>query len=188
MKIVYREFLKYKFLNSLFLGLSIGSIFVIYTPLEPSIYSAGGILLALSMLLIAKLYSKILNIEYFYRISLLVELVLLFVICFFLISSYAYVSALVVYIGYQVTFSFGSYLVRAETIFLRKTSLLSIVDVVKQKGYLLGMLGSYVFYEFVEKYLHITDKQSQVYNIHMLLLGVELSIIFFLIRSFKGIK
>ena len=64
MKIINREFIKYKLINSLFLGISVGSIFTIYTPLEPSIYSIGGILLALAMLFTAKLYSKIINIYY----------------------------------------------------------------------------------------------------------------------------
>ena len=39
LRINNRNFIKYKFFNSLFLGTSIGSIFTIYTPLEPSVYS-----------------------------------------------------------------------------------------------------------------------------------------------------
>lgn len=111
-KLNTREFIKYKLLNSLFLGFSVGTIFAIYTPLSPSIYSMGGILLAIGMLVIAKFYYKILNMEYFYKISLLVELVLLFAITYFLIFSYNYTTALIYYIGYQLTFTFGSYLIR----------------------------------------------------------------------------
>ena len=40
-------FIRYKFLNSLFLGLSVGAVFVLYTPLSPAVFSAGGIGLAL---------------------------------------------------------------------------------------------------------------------------------------------
>jgi len=184
-KLNIREFIKYKFLNSLFLGVSVGSIFVLYTPLSPSIYSIGGIALALAMLIIAKFYYKILNINYFYKISLFVELVLLFVICYFLIFSYSYISALIIYIGYQVTFSFGSYLVRAETLFLKKSTPITLVDVAKQKGYLFGMLISYIFYKSLEYLLNIKDKELQVYDIHFLLLTLQLLIIFYLIKSFK---
>ena len=113
-----RKFIAYKFFNSLFLGLSVGTIFIIYTPLEPSIYSLGGVLLAISMLVIAKFYTKILNRYYFFRISFLVEIVMLSLIIYFLLASYGYTTALIVYIGYQSTFAFGSYLVRAETILL----------------------------------------------------------------------
>ena len=184
-KLHVRNFILYKFLNSLFLGLSVGTIFSIYTPLAPSLYSLGGILLALAMLLIAKLYYKILHVDYFYRISLLVEVVLLFAIAYFLLRGYNYTTALIYYIGYQVTFTFGSYLVRAETLFLKKTKNLTWVDVAKQKGYLAGMLLSYLFYIFLEKFLHVRDKQSQVYDINILLFLLELLIILALLRSFK---
>jgi len=188
MRIIAREFLRYKFLNSLFMGLSIGSIFTIYTPLEPSVSSAGGILLALSMLLVAKLYYKILHVSYFYRISLFVELLLLFAIAWFLLFAQNYTSALIYYISYQATFIFGSYLVRAETLFLQKSSLLSFVDVAKQKGYLAGMALSYIFYKLLENALHVSDKNLQVYNMNIALFIIELAIIFFLIRSFKKEK
>jgi len=180
-----REFLKYKLLNSMFLGLSVGSIFVLYTPLMPSIYSIGGVLLALSMLVVAKFYYKILNIHYFYKISLFIELILLSVLVYFLLFSYSYITALIIYIGYQITFVFGSYLVRAETLFLKKTKFLEYVDVAKQKGYLLGMVFSYFFYTFLEKFFEIHDKQVQVYNIHFLLVCVEVMIIYYLTHSFR---
>jgi len=177
-------YLRYKFLNSLFLGLSVGAIFTIYTPLKPSIYSIGGIALAVGMLLIARLYKKILNIEWFYRISLLVELVLLFVMLIFLLYSYSYQTALLVYIGYQVTFTFGSYLVRAETIIAKDNTLLTAIDTAKQLGYLFGMTLSYLFYKALEHY-SISQNKEQVYDLHFILVGVELFIIFSIIKSFK---
>lgn len=188
MKIITREFLRYKFLNSLFMGLSIGSIFIVYTPLEPSVYSAGGILLALSMLFVAKLYVKILHVSYFYQISLFVELVLLTGITYFLLFSFNYTSAFIYYISYQATFIFGSYLVRAETLFLKKSALLTLVDVVKQKGYLAGMALSYLFYKLLENLLHVENKNLQVYDMNLALFINELAIIFFLIRSFTKEK
>lgn len=184
-KLIIREFIKYKLLNSAFLGLSVGSIFILYAPLMPSVYSIGGIVLAFAMLVLAKFYYKILTIEYFFKISLFVELVLLAVVLYFLLFSYSYTTALVFYIGYQVTFTFGSYLIRAETLFLKKAKALGFVDVAKQKGYLLGMFLSYVFYQFIEKVFHISDKQEQVYDIHFLLLFFQGLIIFYLLKSFR---
>ncbi len=167
------------------MGLSIGSIFIIYTPLSPSVYSAGGIILALSMLFIAKLYYKILHVDYFFKISLFVELILLFAIAYFLFFSYDYTTALIYYVSYQATFTFGSYLVRAETLFLKKATLLTLVDVIKQKGYLAGMLLSYLFYKLLEKVLHVSDKNLQVYDMNIALFIVELAIIVYLLRSFQ---
>ena len=91
LQIQNKNFISYKFLNSLFMGVSIGSIFTIYNPLEPSVYSIGGIALALGMILVATQYHKILTVKYFYRISLLVELIILGVIISFLIFSYKFI-------------------------------------------------------------------------------------------------
>ncbi len=175
----------YKFLNSLFLGLSVGSVFVLYTPLKPSIYSLGGIALAIGMLIIAKLYRYIMTMQWFFRFSLFVEFVILAVIVYFLFKPYTFTTALLIYIGYQITFTFGSYLVRAETLALESDEKLSRVDMAKQVGYLVGMLGSYIFYQVLEKFYNISDKQAQVYDLHFLLLLNELLIIWFLYRSFK---
>ena len=170
------------------MGLSIGSIFIIYTPLEPSVYSAGGIILALFTLFVAKLYAKILHVSYFFKISLFVELALLFGISYFLLFEENYTSAFIYYISYQATFIFGSYLVRAETLFLKKHTILTFVDVAKQKGYLAGMALSYLFYKLLEKAYHVENKNIQVYEMNLALFFVELAIIFFLMRSFKKEK
>ena len=92
--------------------------------------------------------------------------------------------ALSVYIGYQITFMFGNYLVRMETISLKKTFALSIVDIMKQKGYLFGMILSYVFYQLLE-FLHITDKKIQVYDLHIWLLLLQFFIIIFVMKAFR---
>jgi hypothetical protein len=159
---------------------------VIYTPLQPSVYSLGGIALALGMIVVAKFYSKIMTVDYFYKISLLVELVVLFLLVYFLVFSYNYLSALIVYTGYQLTFTFGSYLIRAETLFLSRSSILSMLDIAKQKGYLFGMVLSYVFYTILEKVYSISDKQDQVYLLHFGLLLVEIFTLFYLLKSFKS--
>ena len=178
-----RYYLYYKFLNSLFLGLSVGSIFILYTPLEPSVFSLGGIFLAIGMLILAKFYSKIMNIEAFFYITLFVEVVVLAFVVVFLILNYSYMSALLVYLGYQITFVFGSYLVRMETIALKKTKIISFADIMKQKGYLSGLVLSYLFYKTLA-YLEIIDKQVQVYDLHIGLLALEVVIILMVFSSF----
>ena len=177
-------YLRYKFLNALFLGLSVGAIFTIYAPLKPSLYSLGGIALAVGMLIVARLYHRILTIAWFYRIALGVEVVLLVVVGYFLLFPYTYQTALLVYLGYQLTFVFGSYLVRAETLIAKGDTLLTAIDTAKQLGYLVGMGGSYLFYKALE-YKDILDNQEKVYDLHYLLLGVELLIIFSIVKSFR---
>ena len=188
LRINNRNFIRYKFFNSLFLGTSIGSVFTIYSPLEPAVYSIGGIALAVSMLFIATLYSRILNINSFYKISLFVELVILSVIIAFLLFSFNYQISLIVYIGYQITFMFGSYLVRGETLLLKKDRLLTLVDVSKQLGYLVGLAASFLFYKLIEYQFQIIDNQTQVFYIHYFLLLIEILVILFLIKSFEKFK
>ena len=179
-----RNYLYYKFLNSLFLGLSVGSIFVLYTPLKPSIFSLGGIFLAIGMLVVAKFYDKIMNLEAFFYITLFVEFIVLGFILAFLILNYSYASALLVYLGYQITFMFGNYLVRMETLALKKTKIISFADIMKQKGYLVGLVISYLFYKLLD-YIDITNKQIQVYDLHIGLLMLEVVIIIFIFKSFS---
>ena len=184
LKLNQRAFIIYKWFNSLFLGVSIGSVFTIYEPLDPSVYSLGGIFLALVMIIVAKFYNKILNAYYFFRISILVEFIVLAMLVSFLIFSYSYQIALFIYIGYQITFVFGSYLVRAETLVFNDNEVLTKIDMAKQIGYLFGMAVSYLFYKGLEYYELILDKQEQVYNIHFILVAIELSVLYFLIRAF----
>lgn len=183
-KIAKRPFLKYKFLNSLFLGLSMGSIFTIYAVLSPSVFSIGGIALAVGLLAIAKIYTKILNIEAFFKISMFVEIIMLFCVIYFLLTNYDYITALLVYVGYQIVFMFGGYLVRAETVFFSRAKLLSMIDVAKQKGYLAGLAISYGFYELL-KFFEISQNQTQVYYLHFGLLGLQILIIYFLYKAFR---
>ncbi len=187
-KIDINNYLFYKFLNSLFLGLSVGSVFILYTPLKPSIYSLGGIALAVGMLFVARIYPYIMNLKWFFRLSLFVELAILAVIIYFLLNPYRYFTALLIYVGYQVTFIFGSYLVRAETLAISGDKNLSNLDSAKQIGYLVGMLGSYIFYKVVENFYSISDKQEQVYSLHFILLLIEVFIILFIFKSFNSKK
>ena len=184
LKIIPLWFIRYKFFNSLFLGLSVGAIFTLYAPLEPSIYSLGGVVLAMGMLIVARFYHTILNANWFFKISLFVEVILLLAMLYFLYASYNYQTALILYIGYQVTFVFGSYLIRAETLLLKTDVLLTKLDTVKQLGYLLGMGLSYLFYKILTHY-GIDNNQTQVYDLHFLLIGIEIVVIILIWKSFK---
>ena len=183
LRIIPQRFILYKFFNALFLGLSIGAVFTLYAPLSPKVFSIGGIVLALGMLLVARLYPYLINIKSFFYISIAVEAILLLAMLLFLLVGYGYQSALILYIAYQLTFVFGNYLVRSETLFLTDKKLLMRLDTAKQFGYLLGMGLSYLFYEVLER-LHITRTKEQVYYLHLLLIVMELITIWQLARSF----
>ena len=186
MKLNRKYFLFYKLLNSLFTGLSIGILFTIYKPLEdPSIYSLGGIVLASSMLLVAMFYEKLLNIVSFFKISLFVELVMLISLLVFLIYKVSFFAALIIYCLYQLTFVFGGYLVRAETLVANDKEYLGKIDILKQLGYLIGLSISYFFYKIVEHIYLITEAESQIEMLHYPLFILQLFVIIFLSISFK---
>ena len=186
MKLNRTAFLLYKLFNSSFTGLSIGILFIIYKPIEdPSVYSLGGIFLAISMLLIALFYEKLLNIKSFYFISLLVEIVMFLTLVVFFIFKISYFSALLIYSLYQLTFIFGGYLVRAETLVAKEKDFLSRIDVAKQIGYLIGLSISYLFYKVLEHFYSITDGVQQIEILHYVLIFLQISIICFLFFSFQ---
>ena len=185
MQINLRPYLWYKLLNSLFFGLTVGSVFVLYTPLEPSVFSLGGIALAIGLLVVAKMYEKMMNLLVFYGVTLAVELVALVIVIALLWFEFHYANALFIYASYQLTFVFGNYLVRIETLALKRTALLSFADVMKQKGYLFGMVLSYFFYKGLE-YAGVEEKQAQVYDLHVILLALQLLIIFSVFKAFRS--
>ncbi len=185
MQLVEKNFLIYKLLNSSFTGLSIGIIFKIYEPLDPEIYSIGGMVLAVAMIVIAKFYEKLLNIQSFYRISLFVEAVMLLTVISFLVLGYSLTSALVIYCGYQLTFIFGGYLVRAETLVTHRKELLSKIDMLKQAGYLVGLGASFVFYKVLDMGLGITVPNDQIIVLHYVLILLQSIILLLVISSFK---
>ena len=185
MRLKEKAFLGYKLFNSSFTGLSIGILFTIYQPLEPSTYSLGGIVLASSMLIIAKFYEKLLNINSFYYISLGVEFVILLTLITFMILQYSLTSALLIYMGYQLTFIFGGYLVRAETLVAQDKEFLGKIDVNKQLGYLVGLGASFLFYKLLEYGLEITEPKTQISILHYFLVSLQCLIIALLVRSFS---
>ena len=185
MQLNEKAFIRYKLFNSSFTGLSIGILFTIYNPLDPSIYSVGGIILAASMLFIAKFYEQLLNIRSFFYISLIVEFMMLLTIVIFMILKYSLASALLIYIGYQFTFIFGGYLVRAETLVAEDKKLLGKIDVNKQLGYLIGLGASFIFYKILEYGFEITESKTQISILHYFLISLQTLIILLLIKSFS---
>ena len=189
MQLNNKWFLKYKLFNSAFTGLSVGILFTIYNPLDPEIYSLGGIILASAMLVLAKFYEKLLNIKSFYFISILVETCMLITVLVFLILKYSLVSALTIYILYQFTFIFGGYLVRAETLVAQNKELLAKIDINKQIGYLLGLAFSFFLYKILENSFNISETKDQIIVLHYILLILQFSILAFLLLSFdKKVK
>ena len=178
-------YLAYKVLNSLFLGLSLGTVFKIYTPLEPIVFSIGGIALAVATMMLASQYYRILQIDYFYGISLFVEFAILLVVILFLVFSINKHTAMAIYIGYQITFIFGSYLLRCETLLLPDTKMLTKLDLAKQTGYLAGLAVSYLFYKILTDFYGISDSNKQIHAMHFALLVTQVLVITSLFLAFK---
>ena len=170
-------FIRYKFLNSLFLGLSVGAVFVLYTPLSPAVFSAGGLGLALGTLIVATQYRRILAPRWFFRLSLAVECITLSGVTAVLILPIALPLALFVYIGYQITFSLGNYLVRCETLLMGSVEQLRQLDIAKQAGYLLGMASAWAIYTGLEHWLMVSEETAQVVSLHWALWGLEVMVL-----------
>jgi putative membrane protein len=184
MKLSFRPYLRYKFFNSLFTGVVGGSVFTIYGNLSPITFSIGGIILALGMMGMAYLYHHLMRLEYFFRFSLLAELIMLLMVSYFLIFSLHSDTALIIYGAYQLSFMLGGYLIRAETHFAKKSYIMGWIDVAKQQGYLTGLLLSYGFYKLLD-YFGTTSASLQVYDLHFILFPLELLIIAYLLRAFR---
>lgn len=187
-EIQYRNYIKYKFFNSLFLGAGIGSYISQYQPIKIAEIAILGIVFALLSIFIAKQYYKIIYKKYFFQISLFVELVMVFWMLFFLIFPFSYKIALLIYVARSITFLFGDYLQRSETHLFKKKKIFSFIDINRQMGSIIGMIFAVGYYFILESYFHITENQALVYYIHFILFAVELVIIYFLIKSFKKVK
>jgi len=183
-----RNYIKYKFFNSLFLGAGIGSYISQYQPIKISEIAILGIIFAFLSLLIARVYHKIIYKRYFFQISLFVELVMVFWMLFFLIFPFSYKIALLIYVARSLTFLFGDYLQRSETHLLKKKKIFSFIDINRQIGTIIGMVFAVVYYYILEEYFQITENQKLVYYIHHILFGVEFVIIYYLLKSFRKVK
>lgn len=177
-------FVAYKFLNSLFMGLSIGSVFILYAPLSPATFSAGGIGLALATLLIATQYHRLFNRDWFFRLSFFVECIILMGVIAVLLLPIDQQLAMFVYLGYQLSFAFGGYLVRYETLLIARDQELKTLDVAKQLAYLVGMGLAWLIYQGLESYWSMANANQQVVALYYVLMIVELAVLNTLARSF----
>ncbi len=185
LKINHQAFIRYKFFNSLFFGIAIGSYVTQYEPLKIEDFPIMGIIFSLLAIPIAMMYNKIMTMNYFYKFSLLVEVIMLIWIIAFLIDPYSYQIALLIYIARQITFLFGDFLGRAETLFIKKTEILSSIDVAKQLGAITGMIISVIFYKILEYKFLITENEPKVFYMHFLVCVIEIVIIVMLMKSFQ---
>ena len=167
-----RRYLYYKALNTFVVGFVGGSIFTIYATLSPSVFSLGGLILAIGLWSVATLYKRLMTIDRFYHISLGIEVLFFVMVLYFLVYPQNALTPLLIYGIYQVIFMFGSYLLRAESYLIGKIEAIKLIDRVKQQGYILGLISSYGFYE-LSRYLGITSAQQQVYDLHGILLFVS---------------
>lgn len=184
MKLSFRPYIRYKFLNSLFTGMVGGSVFSIYGSLSPSTFSIGGIILALGLMAMAYAYRYLMNLRSFFIFSLGAEIIMLLMVGYFLLFPHHILTALIIYGCYQLSYMLGGYLIRAETYFARKSRLMGWIDVRKQQGYLAGLLFSLGFYKTLE-YNGVSAAQMQVYWLHLPLFLLEILIIFYLLKGFK---
>ena len=115
----------------------------------------------------------------------MVEIMMLFTLLIFIFWELSLVSALLIYIGYQFTFTFGGYLIRAETLVASDKELLGKIDFNKQLGYLVGLGASFVFYYALNNGFEIIDTISQITILHYLLILLQVLIVLFLQASFS---
>ncbi|GHV05597.1 hypothetical protein AGMMS50229_08930 [Campylobacterota bacterium] len=181
MRIKVGWFLAYKALNSLFAGLSLGALFVIYADLEPSVFSIGGLALAVCALLLAQLYAQMMNVRSFFAITALIEVAMLVNVAVYLVRPNG--AALAIYCIYQFIFVFGSYLLRAETLFLSAVRTLTLIDSAKQIGYIAGLGASALFYS-----LYDAPKTDQVWLLHTVLFALQATIVAAVFASFTRDK
>ena len=180
-----KSFISYKFINTMFFGISIGSYVTQYKPIKIEDFPVMGIAFSILTIPVALLYKKIMTLDYFFIILLIVESIMLFWMIFFLLDPFSYSVALLIYISRNIIFLFGDFLGRAETLFIRKTDILSKIDMIKQIGSILGMIISVFFYKWIESSFLIFDNQTKVYYIHYLLLFLQITIIFLVVKSFR---
>ena len=160
-------------------------MFVLYKALSPAVFSAGGIGLALGTLIVATQYRRILAPDWFFRLSLGVELVTLSGVVAVLLFPLELALALFIYIGYQVTFALGNYLVRCETLLMVSVEQLRKLDVAKQTDYLLGMGDAWAVYAGLEHFATIDDRVEQVVSLYWVLAVVEIMVLVALWRAFN---
>lgn len=187
-RIRIKPYIQYKFVNSVFTGLSAGAVFVIYGILEPSIFSVGGILLAVGTFWIAKYYSSLMKLQAYYWTTLGTEIIILLAALLVLILPKSEFLALAYYSLLNLVFIFGTYLMRFESTYFRNNRVLTAIDSAKQIGQLVGLALSWLFYESLKLLTSSGGTEAswdQVYKLHWIIVAVQLLTFIFCLRSFK---
>jgi hypothetical protein len=189
-RIRIKPYIQYKFVNSVFTGLSAGAVFVIYGILEPSIFSVGGIVLAIGTFSIAKYYSSLMQLRAYYWTTLATEVIILVAALLILILPKSEFLALVYYSMLNLVFVFGTYLMRFESTYFKNSRVLTAIDSAKQIGQLVGLALSWLFYEslkLLKSPVGIEGSWDQIHKLHWIIVAVQLLTFILCLRSFKKI-
>ena len=182
-----KPFVAYKSINAFFQGVWGTAYVALMAPLPPEAFSIGPLAFALGPLLVALGYSRLLNLPWFFRISVSVEVIALLSVVAVLLYPQSFLLAAGVYLGFQLALIFGNYLVRLETLVIAKESFKS-VDIGKTLGALAGALFALGFYQWARTWLGADDSLVLIQYLHYPLLIVQLSNLSLLLASFDRAK
>ena len=182
-----KPFVAYKSINAFFQGVWGTAYVALMAPLPPEAFSIGPLAFALGPLLVALGYSRLLNLPWFFRISVSVEVIALLSVVAVLLYPQSFLLAAGVYLGFQLALIFGNYLVRLETLVIAKERF-KPVDIGKTLGALAGALFALGFYQWARTWLGTDDSLVLIQYLHYPLLIVQLSNLTLLLASFDRAK
>jgi hypothetical protein len=156
-------------------------------PLPPEAFSLGPLAFSMGPLVVALAYSRLLNLPWFFRISVSVEVIVLLSVVAVLIYPQSFLLAAGVYLCFQLTLIFGNYLVRLETLVIAKESF-KPVDIGKTLGALAGALFALGFYQWARTWLDTEDSLILIQYLHYPLLVIQLGNLSLLVFSFDRDK
>lgn len=182
-----KPFVAYKSINAFFQGVWGTAYVALMAPLPPEAFSIAPLAFALGPLLVALAYSQLLNLPWFFRISVSVEVIALLSVVAVLLYPQSFLLAAGVYLGFQLALIFGNYLVRLETLVIARESF-KPVDIGKTLGALAGALFALGFYQWARTRLGIDDSLVLIQYLHYPLLIVQLSNLSLLLASFDRAK
>ena len=182
-----KPFVAYKSINAFFQGVWGTAYVALMAPLPPEAFSLGPLAFSLGPLLVALVYSRLLNLNWFFRISVSVEVIALLSVLAVLLYPQSFLLAAGVYLGFQLALIFGNYLVRLETLVIAKENF-KPVDIGKTLGALAGALFALGFYQWARTWLETEDTLVLIQYLHYPLLVVQLSNLSLLIASFDRDK
>ena len=182
-----KPFVAYKSINAFFQGVWGTAYVALMAPLPPEAFSIGPLAFALGPLLVALGYSRLLNLPWFFRISVSVEVIALLSVVAVLLYPQSFLLAAGVYLGFRLALIFGNYLVRLETLVIATESF-KPVDIGKTLGALAGALFALGFYQWARTWLGTDDSLVLIQYLHYPLLIVQLSNLTLLLASFDRAK